>query len=83
MFSTFGGMSGCTNVVYSAYLLSLRRGVPGVFLTVVLWPGYAVALVFRCGVQQLLVSGEHAPSGCPTIHRALDLALIEGQVPFP
>ena len=44
VFSTFGGMSGCTNVVYKrlAYLLSLKRGVP--YSSVMAW--YAVTLVF-------------------------------------
>ena len=37
VFSTFGGMSGCTNVVYKclAYLLSLKRGVP--YSSVMAW----------------------------------------------
>ena len=41
VFSTFGGMSGCTHVVYKClvYLLSLR----GVSLTVVSWLGCVVA----------------------------------------
>ena len=40
VFSTFGGMSGCTHVVYKrlGYLLSLKR----VFLTAVSWAGYVV-----------------------------------------
>ena len=37
VFSTFDGMSGCTNVVYKrpAYLLSLKRGVP--YSSVMAW----------------------------------------------
>ena len=37
VFSTFGGMRGCTNVVYKrlAYLLSLKRGVP--YSSVMAW----------------------------------------------
>ena len=60
VFSTFNGMSGCTNVVYKrlAYLLSLKRGVP--YSSVMAW--LRCRLSFRCCVQQLLVSGEHVPT---------------------
>ena len=77
--STFGGMS---NVVYKqlAYLLSLKRGVPN--SSVMAW--------LRCHLSvSLLLSaiaclrGARSHSGCPASQaRALDLALIEGQVPF-
>ena len=82
VFSTFGGMSGCTNVVYKrlAYLLSLKRGV--LYSSVMAW--------LRCRLSFLLLRsaiaclrGARSHSGCPASHRALDLALIEGQVPIP
>ena len=82
VFSTFGGMSGCTNVVYKclAYLLSLKRGVP--YSSVMAW--------LRCRLSFSLLRstiaclrGARSHSGCPANHRALDLALIESQVPFP
>ena len=75
-------MSGCTNVVYKrlAYLLSLKRGVP--YSSVMAW------LRCRLSFSQLrsaiaCLRGARSHSGCPASHRALDLALIEGQVPFP
>ena len=75
-------MSGCAHVVHKclAYLLSLKRGVP--HCSVMAW--------LRCNIHFSLLRsavdylrGTHFHSGCPVSHRALDLALVEGQVPIP
>ena len=82
MFSTFGGMSGCTNVVYKrlAYLLSLKRGVP--YNSVMAWLCCHLSFsLLRSGIAGL--RGARSHSGCPASRRALDLTLIESQVPFP
>ena len=82
VFFTFGGMSGCTNVVYKrlAYFLSLRRGVP--YTSVMAW--------LRCCLSFSLLHpaivclrGARSHSGCLASHKALDLVLIKDQVPFP
>ena len=75
-------MSGCTNVVYKrlAYLLSLKRGVP--YSSVMAWLRCRLSFsLLRSAIACL--RGARSHSGCPGSHRALDLALIEGQVPFP
>ena len=82
VFSTFGGMSGCTNVVYKclAYLLSLKTGV--YYSSVMAWLHCRLSFsLLRSAIACL--RGAYSQSGCPASHGALDLALIEGQVLFP
>ena len=82
VFSTFGGMTGCTHTVYKrlAYLLSLEMGIP--YCNIVAW--------LQCSLSFLLLGsaidclrGARSHGGCPVSHRALDFALAEGQVPIP
>ena len=82
VFSTFGGMSGCTHVVYKclAYLLSLKRGVP--YCSVMARLGCCISFSLLCPVIDCF-RGALTHSGCPVSHRALDLALAEFQVPIP
>ena len=81
VFSTFGGISGCTSIFYKrlAYLLSLKREVP--YSSVMSW--------LRCRISFSLLRstiaclrGARSHSG-PISHRALDLVLSEGRVPSP
>jgi len=81
VFSTFGGMSGCTHIVYKrlAYLLSLKRGIP--YCNVVAWLRCSLSFsLLRSAIDCLRRARSHC--GCPVSHRALDLALVEGQVPI-
>ena len=72
VFSTFGGMSGCTNVVY-------KRLVPCSSVTA--WLCYHLSFsLLRSAIACL--RGVRSHSSCLASHRALDLSLIEGRVPF-
>ena len=82
VFSTFGRMSGCTHVVYKhlGYLLSLKRGIPYCSVMACLRCCLGFSLL-RSTIDCL--RGARSDSGCPVSHRALDLALVEGQGPLP
>ena len=83
VFSTFGGISGCTSIFYKrlAYLLSLKREVP--YSSVM--SGYVVASASRCSAQQLRALGGRAPTVVvPSAIGHLTLyPLSEGRVPSP
>jgi len=82
VFSTFREMSGCTHIVHKclAYLLSLNRGVP--HCSVMAWLCCCIRFSLLHSAVDYL-RGAHFHSGCQVSHRALDLALAEGQVPIP
>ena len=68
VFSTFGGMSGCTNVVYKrlAYFLSLKRGVP--YSSVMAWLRCRLSFsLLRSAIACL--RGARSHSGCLASHR--------------
>ena len=82
VFSTFGGISGCTSIFYKrlAYLLSLKREVP--YSSVMSWLRCRIGFsLLRSAIACL--RGARSHSGCPISHRALDLVLSEGRVPSP
>jgi len=73
VFSTFGGMSGCTHVVYKrvAYLLSLKRGVP--YCSVMAWLRRCINFsLFRQASFDLQLINclreARSHSGCPITH---------------
>ena len=79
VFSTSGGMSGCTNIFYKrlAYLFSLKKKLD--YSNVMAW--------LRCGLSVSLIRsaiaclrGARSHRGCPANYGALNLALAEGQV---
>ena len=79
VFSTSGGMSGCTNIFYKrlAYLFSLKKKLD--YSNVMAW--------LRCRLSFSLIHsaiaclrGARSHRGCLANYGALDLALAEGQV---
>ena len=79
VFSTTGGMSGCTNVFLKrlAYLFSLKKKLN--FGNVMAWLRYRLSFsLLRSAIACL--RGARSHRGCPANYGALDLALAEGQV---
>ena len=79
VFSTSGGMSGCTNVFYKrlGYLLSLKNKLE--YSNVMTWLRCRLSFsLLRSAIACL--RGARSHRGCPANYGALDLALIEGQV---
>ena len=79
VFSTSGGMSGCTNVFYKrlAYLLSLKNKLE--YGNVMAWLRCRLSFShLRSAIACL--RGARSHRGCPANYGALDLALIEDQV---
>ena len=79
VFSTSGGMSGCTNVFYKrmAYLFSLKKKLD--YVNVMAWLRCRLSFSFlRSAITCLRGARSHC--GCPANCGALDLALAEGQV---
>ena len=79
VFSTFGGVSGATNVFYKrlGYLLSTKKNID--YSSVISWLRCRLSFSFlRSAIDCLWGARSHC--GCPANHGALDLALAEGQV---
>ena len=76
--STLGRMSGCTHMVCKrlAYICFFEEGCS------LLWLHCCIGFsLLRSAID--CFRGSHLYSGCPVSHRALDLALVEGQVYIP
>ena len=79
VFSTFGGVSGATNVFYKrlGYLLSTKKNID--YSSVMSWLRCHLSFsLLRSAIDCL--RGARSHRGCPANHGALDLALAEGQV---
>ena len=79
VFSTSGGMSGCTNVFFKrlAYMFSLKKKLD--YGNVIAWLRCRLSFsLLRSAIACL--RGAQSHRGCPANCGALDLALAEGQV---
>ena len=79
VFSTSGGMSGCTNVFFKrlAYLFSLKKKLD--YGNVMAWLRCRLSFSLLCSAISCL-RGAQSHHGCLANRGALDLALAEGQV---
>ena len=77
VFSTSGGMSGCTNIFYKrlAYLFSLKK-----YSNVMAWLRCHLSFSLIRSAIIACLRGARSHHGCPANFGALDLALAEGQV---
>ena len=79
VFSTSGGMSGCTNVFFKrlAYLFSLKKKLD--YGNVMAWLHCRLSFSLLHSAITCL-RGARSHRGCPANCGALDLAFAEGQV---